>query len=186
MTPVMHAVGGDHTVFIDWSPIVGAAKYRIWYRTAPNAAWLLAATFNAPQSNSALNLPGYATFQFAVTAIDANGNSSAMSAPDLATTVPFTDPTIAAGVTPVKALHINELRTAIDAVRAFAGLTAFSYSTTVAAGHPISTTDIAEMRTALSQARNAIGSPVSFTDPSLTSTSPIRAIHINELRAGTD
>ncbi len=187
VTPAVRAVGRSGPgMSVSWSLIIGAASYTLYYRQSVIDGWHLYATYTSSTSGISGAMPVNATLEFAVTATDSNGNVSAMSAPDLATPVTFTDSTLTPGITPVKAVHMTELRTAINFVRAFAGFGAFSYSTTPSTGQPISTTDIIEMRTSLSQARNAIGMPISFTDPSLTSTSPIRVVHILELRAGTD
>ena len=185
--PAVRAVGSDHgSVNITWSQIIGAMSYSVWYRTRSIDGWQLFATYQSA-SGTSFSIPNNTTWEFAVTATDANGNVSAMSPPDLATTVGFTDPTIAPGVTTAKAQHITDLRTAVGAVRTFAGLGAFAYTTTPSAGQPIRTTDILELRTALSQARNAIGLPISFSDSTLTpGVTPIRAAHIIELRAGVD
>jgi hypothetical protein len=98
---------------------------------------------------------------------------------------PFTDDPLSAG-TLIKAVHITELRSRIDAIRAARGLPAFSYgdptltvgSTVVRAVH------ITDLRTALSQAYVAAGStPPTYTDPSLAAGVPVKVAHIAELRA---
>jgi hypothetical protein len=104
-----------------------------------------------------------------------------------AQSAPFTDDPLVVRVTLVKAIHVAELRTRINARRVATGLADFSFSdptltvrvTTVAAPH------LTEMRTALGQAYAAIGRPVPvFTDPVITPRSTvIKAVHIAELRA---
>jgi hypothetical protein len=178
------------SVVVRFSRIVGAVSYTLWRKTtftdpwqlvsiaSPNGSWEFNFTSTIGAAKSAL---------FAVTATNNSGSVAPMSAPDLATTVIFTDDLVP-NFTTVKAQQLIELRLAIGAVRTFAGLVAFSYSSTIAAGQPIRAADMQEMRTALAQARTAIAFPaVAFTDPTLTpSTSVIRAAHVAELRAGTN
>jgi Zn-dependent metalloprotease len=98
----------------------------------------------------------------------------------------FTDTPLIAGSTPIRLVHINELRTRINAVRVAKGLLAFSFTdpTLVAGSTLVKAVHIAEMRTALSQAYVAAGMPApTFTDPTLTTgTTVIKVVHINELR----
>lgn len=101
--------------------------------------------------------------------------------------VPFTDESLVAGVTVVKRVHLTELRTRIDALRArFGGLPAFSYTdpaitagvTTIKAQH------IVELRQALAPAYlAATGTTATYaTDPSLATGAGIKKAHISELR----
>jgi hypothetical protein len=98
---------------------------------------------------------------------------------------PFADNTLTAGITPIRAVHVTELRYRIDSQRARFGLANAVWtdpalspdSTAIKAVH------IAEMRTALMQAYTAAGmTAVSFTDPSLTAGMPLKRGHIQELR----
>jgi uncharacterized delta-60 repeat protein len=99
---------------------------------------------------------------------------------------PFTDDTLTSGLTVIKAVHITELRTRIDAVRLATGLAAFQWTdptltpgvTLVKAQH------VLELRTALADAYVAIGGlPPTYTDPTLSAgTDIVKAVHIAELR----
>ncbi len=92
----------------------------------------------------------------------------------------FTDPDLlATGGIQIKALHITELRTAINALRARLGLPAYSWQTTAASGGPITADPILEMRTALNQ---ALGAPPAGYSAGLAQYLPVQAIHIQELR----
>jgi len=97
----------------------------------------------------------------------------------------FADAVITAGVTPVRALHIQELRIRIDRLRGKLDLPAFgwadaSLTTTVT---PIRAVHVNQLRLALLQAYAAAGRPEPvFTDQSISSATVIRAIHLNELR----
>ncbi len=97
----------------------------------------------------------------------------------------FTDNPLVVGVTTIRAVHVTELRTRIDAIRIAKGLGAFPWgaapvadSTVVLAQH------VADLRTALTQAyAAALMTPPVFTDPTLVAeTTKIKASHITELR----
>lgn len=167
-------------VTVQWSEVHGAVSYKLWRLDSLGGAWTLVGTHVG--GGASFGVPANPAYLFAVSAVDANGAESARSVPDLATMVVFTDDPLVQRSTRVKARHFTELRAAINAARAFAGLAPFAYSSTPAAGQRIRRVDLTEMRTALSQARSAIGLPaISFSDgtPVL-----VRALHIGELRAG--
>jgi hypothetical protein len=96
----------------------------------------------------------------------------------------FTDDPLISGVTRVKALHIAELRTRIDVLRASHGLSTFGWTDpALGVGYIIKAAHVTDMRTALSQAYTAAGrTPPPFTDSITPGATPIRAVHIQELR----
>ena len=107
----------------------------------------------------------------------------------------FTDATITAGSTVIKAVHITELRSRIDALRLRFGTPAFPLPAIVWTDQSLSgvkakAVHIQQLRTALQEAYDAAiaaGRSVtrpSFTDDPLTpQQTVIRKIHIDELRA---
>lgn len=173
---------------VSWAEVLGATQYTVWKRTSAVSGWVQAVTLISGLNAISIAVPSNTTWMFAMTAKDANGNVSPMSAPRLATNVPLTDPEIIAGVTVMKAQHIIDLRAAVAAVRTFAGLGTYAYSRANVLNQFAAGVDITELRQALAQARAAIGFPViAFTDPTLSAgSSTIRAAHILELRAGTN
>jgi M6 family metalloprotease-like protein len=97
---------------------------------------------------------------------------------------PFTDPTLSSGLTPIKVVHVTELRARIDASRTMRGLAPFSWTDAVlAAGTTsIKAVHVMEMRTAVTQAYAAAGlTPPTFTDASLGGVQ-VKTIHIQQLR----
>ncbi|HZS10468.1 MAG TPA: M12 family metallo-peptidase [Blastocatellia bacterium] len=97
----------------------------------------------------------------------------------------FTDNTLVTGVTTVKAQHIIELRQAVDALRAVAGLgpAPWTDSTPVPANTVIKAVHIVELRTWLEDAAGRLGySAGTYTDPMLGSGVVIKRVHIEELR----
>jgi hypothetical protein len=113
------------------------------------------------------------------------------SAPDLATTVLFTDPTLVAGTTVVKAVHVTELRTAVNAVRQLAGLGLAPPGYTDATITPgvtiVKAAHVTELRTALDAARSTLSLPaLSYSHATLTTgVALISAADISEVRNGT-
>ena len=97
----------------------------------------------------------------------------------------FSDDPLISGVTRVKALHVTELRTRIDVLRATHGLSTFAWTDpALGTGYFIKAAHVSELRTALSQAYTAAGRtpPPSFTDTLTPGATPIKAVHIQELR----
>jgi hypothetical protein len=97
----------------------------------------------------------------------------------------FTDDSLVVNVTTVRAQHVIELRQAVDALRAVAGLGPAPWvdpllaptSTTIKAVH------IQELRTYFEDAATRLGYPTQpYTDPGLTTGFSIKRVHIEELR----
>jgi hypothetical protein len=98
----------------------------------------------------------------------------------------FTDETLTPGVTAVRAAHLAELRTRIDAQRVRFKLQAFGWTDpSLSVGStPIRSAHISELRRALADAYSAAGRPApQYTDADITSGTLVRAVHITELRA---
>jgi hypothetical protein len=98
----------------------------------------------------------------------------------------FTDEPLVAGVTPLKAIHIVELRARIDVLRVAYDLPAYPWSdSSLGPGMVVRAAHLADLRLALRQAYDAAGR-VDFpdlTDPVVTpGITPIRAAHIQQLR----
>jgi hypothetical protein len=110
---------------------------------------------------------------------------SGFSTADVATTMLFTDDPIVPGTTTIKAAHIIEARTAVNAVRMAAGLSAFTFTNGTLTGASILAIHFQELRTALDQARTSAVLPaLSYTNP-LTTGTPVNAIDLTEIRNGT-
>ena len=89
----------------------------------------------------------------------------------------FIDNPLTANLTTVRALHISQLRAAIDSVRTNSNLMPYAWQFSANTGNLITANAIAEMRTALDQALGAGG-----YSAGLAVGQPIKAIHIQELR----
>ena len=105
---------------------------------------------------------------------------------DLAITMLFDDDPIVAQSTVIRAGHIIQLRTAVNAVRALAGLQPVNFSDpNLAPGFFPRTVHVTEIRDALNPARSQLLlPPLAYTDSTLTTGMVVRAAHIQELRLG--
>jgi M6 family metalloprotease-like protein len=98
----------------------------------------------------------------------------------------FTDSILTGGVTPIKAVHIVDLRTAIETLRNRLSLGAFAWmDTTLTPGSaPVKRQHLLDLRTALNQAYAAAGRTAPTYAESITAgATPIRAAHLAELRS---
>ena len=135
---------------------------------------------------------GEGTTTVTVTATDAGGSNGTATqtftvAVDLAWARRFTDDPIVPGVTPVKAVHLTELRLRIDVLRREAGLARFGWTDPVllAGVTPVRLVHLTELRSALAEAYVVAGRAAprwADASPAAGST-PIRAAHVTELRA---
>lgn len=137
-------------------------------------------------SCSDTGVESWRAYLYRVRAIDASNNTpSDYSNIDLATTFSFTDDPLVARSTQAKAQHINELRQAVDAVRALKGLATNQWSEAVAIGTWIKAQHITELRAKLNEVRSALGlKGTSYEDPDLAAQITIKAVHITQLRDG--
>jgi hypothetical protein len=124
-------------------------------------------------------------YAYRIRAVDNRGVASAWSSYDLATAVVFSNDPSAAGVTPIRGVHIAELRIAIDAVRRLVGLPTVWSSYGSVTG-PVLASQMTEMRTALDEARAFLNLPaVVYSQPGLTAGSTTCShFDIDQLRQG--
>jgi YD repeat-containing protein len=97
----------------------------------------------------------------------------------------FTDDAIAVNVTTAKAQHIIELRQAVDALRAVAGLgpAPWNDQTLFPGGTNVKAIHIQELRMFLDDVATRLGFATQpYTDPGLTTGYSIKRVHIEELR----
>jgi len=175
---------GTVQVDLTWTPNAGADHYEI-YRSFNNGGYASAGT-SPGAAFSDMNVTPGVTYLYIVRAVTAGSIASPFSALDPATTIVFTDDPLVAMTTTVRAVHLTELRTAVDAFRASAGLTGGSYSDLAPAGIAIKTAHIQELRNALDPARAILGlSAIGYADPTLTPlASVVRTAHVQQIRDG--
>ena len=173
------------SIDLTWNPSNGATQYEVLRRAAGGDYTPLTTTTSASFTDSAVT-PN-AAYAYKVRALDSSSRPSPLSAPDIAIARLFTDDPAVAGMTPIKAVHVTELREAINAMLATAGITAEIFTDPgLAAGMPLKAVHIHEARTALAQARSALGVPaITLTDPSIEAgATTAKAAHLQELRNG--
>jgi hypothetical protein len=174
------------TVLLNWTASAGATgttQYEIARASAGSAFAIIGTTAGTTFNDTVTAGNAYV---YKVRASDTPGKS-AYSLPDVATTITFTDDPLVAQLTRIKAVHLAELRQAVNAVRAAAGLTATTFTDpTASPGTTIRAVHFQELRTALNQARAPLGlSNVTFTDAALNAgTTSVRSAHITDLRNG--
>ena len=183
-------------VTLNWTAASGATNYRVERKGAGG-------TFGSIGTTSSTNMidngaGSGSAYLYKVCAADGAGNcTSGYSNVVLGATFNFpTDSTLTTiaddpsgtTVTSAKLEHITELRTAVNAVRSLAGLSAASWA------HPtltryvsvISKDDVQELRTKLDEALTALGIQTSVYDDGTLAGAPngtlIKGIHIRQLR----
>lgn len=174
------------SALISWNTIPGATAYEVFRGTTPNNFSILSSNATTPLNDGGL-APGI-TYLYKVRALNGE-QSSAFSNLDLTTTVLFSTDPIVPGGTIALAAHVTELRQAVNAVRAAAGLGPGTYTNNpvVTGATLIKAIHIAELRTQLSAALVDSGfSAPSFTDPTLTAgQTTVKAVHVQDLRNAT-
>lgn len=164
-------------VELTWATVTDADVYQIERKSAGGTFTQIGTT--ASNTYADTSAAASTSYLYRVRASNEAGTSPS-SAADLATTIVFTDPTLA-GIR-VKSVHIMQLRTAVDALRALAGLPAATFTNSALPGTRIRAQDLAELRTYIDEARGALGLPVSgYTDASLAGQR-IKAVHVEQLR----
>lgn len=163
---------------LSWTAVAGATGYQVDRRTATEAFTTIA----TPGSNSFsdMGLPADSSFLYRIRAVNAAG-VSANSTADIATTMLFTDSPLVSG-TVVKAVHLSQLRTAVNAVRVLAGIGSVSFSGAASPGTIIIASHITDLRTALDAALGMLGLTAGgYSDASLSGVF-IKAAHFQQLR----
>lgn len=176
------------SVVLNWAP-TGADHYEVQRKQNISSAWVTLGP--NPGSNTFTDFGAVANtaYLYQVRSVDATSACpSAYSNVDLATTVLFTDDPLVAQVTQIKAVHVTQLRIAVNAVRATANLAAAIWTddplqsqiTVVKAAH------IEQLRTKLDEAGPILGFTTGgYTDSQLATGASgpnVKKVHIDELR----
>jgi RHS repeat-associated protein len=189
------ATPSSSNVVLGWSAASGATNYRVERKAAGTAYGSIGTTATTSLTDSSAS-PGQA-YLYRVCAADSGGNcTSAYSNIALGARLNFaTDPAITGyfedppNATIIKAAHITELRTAINAVRSLAGLQT-TWTNNVTPGATVYADDVREMRTKLNDALVAMNVETSaYTDSAIISfaenpsnATTVKVAHIRELR----
>jgi uncharacterized protein YkwD len=146
------------------------------------ASW----SYSNGTSEITVTIPAHAVGAVDIVLTPTSGNAITKSNAFAYLPTSFTDNILIAGSTTAKAQHITELRQAVDAMRAAAGLSGAPW--TDPTPQPMSTVikavHITELRAFLEDAAGRLGySPAAtYSDPKLSSGYVIKRVHIEELR----
>ena len=152
--------------------------YKI-HRKVGNGLWQYESNSSYPRASTYAPAAGKA-YAYMMEAYDAAGTLLATSNVDVAMIFPFTDKPLIPGM-PVRALHVQELLEATNALRTASGLSSI-FLTNVAPGQPIRMQHLSRIRDGINQARVVLGAaPVAFSgDATLYGT--VLSRHFQELR----
>ena len=168
-------------VNLAWSVPGGGAPhhYGVWRRSS--GSWARIGP-SSSTSYSDTTVSAGTAYLYKISAENSSDVVQGYTNVDLATTVMFTDDTITVSSTLIKAVHVTELRTAINAVRAAAGLGSATWTNSSLSGAWIKAVDISELRPALGDAINILGlTAPNYTDTNLVGAT-VKKAHIDELR----
>lgn len=180
-TGVVATATSTSQVSVSWNVVAAADHYEV-YRRAAGGSFIWIGTTTAavfPDNGRASDT----SYLYMVRAASSANELSTDSNVDVATTTIFIDPSLSSAVT-VKAVHLSQLRTAILAMRALAGVGAASFTDSAIAGTPVKALHITEMRAALDAARLALSLSAQSYGNTVAGAAPVRAQDFSELRSG--
>jgi hypothetical protein len=191
--PVISAVGTSASVTVSWQAVAGAADYEVYRKISAAGSWMNQGISSSTNYPDASVEPGK-TYLYKVLAVGANGQKSADSNIDLATTVSFTDPVLTAGSTFVKARHIVEVRAAINAICTFAGAglcaslpyDATALNETALSGTPVLASQFTDMQNRIVSLRTAVGAEPATFEGTASSGGWFLRVYIEDLRKGVN
>jgi YD repeat-containing protein len=127
------------------------------------------------------NVVGGKTYIYRVRAFDSNSVASAWSSSEMATTITFTDTTLAGKA--LRGVHFGELRQAIDSVRRSAGIPTI-WSSYASPTGPVTLNEMLLMRNSLAEARIRIGAGPLVVTHNIVPGTRIHAADLEDLRTG--
>ncbi|MGZ7038466.1 MAG: Ig-like domain-containing protein, partial [Thermoanaerobaculia bacterium] len=169
------------SVLVTWTGLAGAT-----YEVMRLAANSVSSTVGSSTSGALTDINAIADTAYLYAVREINPAISTYGTADLATTVIFTDSPLASGI--VKTSHFTQLRTAVEAVRALAGLLPGSYTdTTLTSGTTtVKRVHLTGLRAALDEARAALLLPAAAYARSsiVAGTTTFSAVDVIDLRTG--
>jgi len=181
-TSLLATATSTTSVNVNWNTVPGATGYEV-LRSTDGTIFATAGTPAAPPFPDAGRTVN-TSYLYKVRATGPGGPSPDSNL-DAATTTIFTDDPLPIGSTAIKALHLTEIRTAVNAMRTLAGIGTVSFTDPSPTGVKVYAVHITELRTALNAARLDLTlSTLSFINTLNVGTTPVRAIDFTELRNG--
>lgn len=174
----------DTQVVLSWTPPAGSVDHYQVERSTSIAGPFVFLSNTAAASFSDGTVTTDHAYLYRVRAVTSGGAVSTPSNMALGTATSFEFSSLQGQ--PIKAQHFYDVRTAINAVRAVANLSAATWSRQSLAGLFVQANDVQEMRNKLDEALTALSVPVTaYQDPTLstgTNGTIIQAIHIEQLQ----
>lgn len=178
----------NQSIELAWDAPSGSfANYRIERSTTFTATPNFVANVSAGTTTYTDSLgTGVHSYLYRVRTVNIFGDMSPPSNLAMGTTITFTDSTLTAGVTEIKAQHIYDLRNAVNAVRALTSMSTGSWTTASLEQQIVHAVDVQELRDQLNAALSAVQvSTSNYTDNTLATGANgtlIKKVHIEELR----
>jgi len=171
-------------VSLSWTASAGAVDHYEVERATSLAGPFAFVGNAATTSFTDTSVSNGTAYLYRVRAVGAGGVNSAFSNLALGAAFTFTDDPLTAGVTSVKAAHLQEVRQAVNAARAAANLSAATWTDASLTGVSVKGVHVQELRDRLGEAIAALGIGVSgYTDATLAAgVTVIKKIHVAELR----
>ncbi|HYH08552.1 MAG TPA: hypothetical protein VEK11_15965 [Thermoanaerobaculia bacterium] len=171
---VVAVAASTAAVNVSWNAVAGANHYEVLRSFNGNPYTSIGTTTGTSLVDSSVT--ANTTYLYRVRAVSASAVQSPLSNVDAATTIVFSEDSR------IRALHFTQLRTAVNAMRASAGLAPLASDPTIATGALIRASHLTALRAGLNEARAGIGLPaLSYTD---TTPTIVKAAHVQELRNG--
>jgi hypothetical protein len=179
-TTIVATATSASSVSVSWSSVAGADSYLLYRCPSTTACTPLGPQLSTSFTDTSVSA-GVA-YLYKVRGV-ASDIASLASNPDIATTIVFTDDPLIANVTPIKAVHLTQMRTAADAVHTLAGLSLGAWTDISPAGVKVKAVHITELRATLNFARTSLGlSPATFTNALTSNITPVMALDFTEVR----
>ncbi|HYI11590.1 MAG TPA: Ig-like domain-containing protein [Thermoanaerobaculia bacterium] len=180
VAPVIVATAtGTSSISVTWTPLSGVQYDVLRATTIGGFAFRVQVEGGSYTDGS---VAAGTTYLYKVQAVQYDDSPGPISALDAATTVAFSDAGIPTG-TKVKAAHMSELRTAVQAFRTAAGLAPATFTdATLSASMIIKGVHFTELRTAADQARATLGLGAIPVTPVTPGETPVRRLDVVTLR----
>jgi hypothetical protein len=166
------------SVFVTWAGSGGT--YELERRSNAEGFTRIASLSGTSWSDE--GLAAGVTYVYRVRSVPNGGTPSAYSGHDIATTAVFSDDPLVPGAVGIRHLHLTELRDAVSAERATAGLGPFAWTDPDLTGVPVRAVHVNELRAAQSHAHEVLGIDSGPYPGTLAPGTPIQAIHLSAIR----
>jgi len=180
-------------VSLTWPASPGAVDhYQVERKqSVPDSSYVVVNQYVPPAPIVSVNdnvSTGVVAYVYRVRAFDSGGCASQYGPADLATSIIFANDPLVSQLTVISAVHVTQLRQAVDAVRMTAGLGAFSWTDppgtnpSALVGTPVKAAQVIQLREGLNQALLALGFQAMPPDSTIAVGSKVYAAHLQDIR----